>query len=440
MTIKKRMGILVAACITIAAINPSGVGAVTSSPEDTPVDPIGRARMLLPADTGTAAPATSKGARFTAYLERGLRGGSSWYDVYRYDRGTGEKRLVSRGIDGVQQEVHSGRPDISWDGRYVVFMSEASNLVPDDTNGDNDVFLYDSLEDELALISRAETGEIGQSDSEDPRISRDGRFVTFIGGAGLDPEDTNQAHDAFVYEIATGNLEIVSTAYDGSPSEEGALLTSISGDGRFVAFTSRSPDLLEEPLPDTPYELYLRDRQTGRTALVSHAPDGTPGDNSSYLSSISRTGRAIAFTSEATNLGPGGGGTNVFLYDVPTDTIELVTRAMDGNPAGGSDPEVSGNGRFVIFNSGSDYLVPYDVHHLRNVFLYDSSYNKVYVVSHGRHGEPVNGWYGSWDCEIAASSRFVLFVSQGSNVARHDEDTAQDVFYYRITRVGRRGG
>ena len=101
----------------------------------------------------------------------------------------------------------------------MVFASEASNLVPDDTNSDVDVFLYDAVADHTILISRAETGELGQSDSEAPRISHDGRFVTFIGGLGLDPEDTNLYADAFVYEIATGELEIVSTAHDGTPSD-----------------------------------------------------------------------------------------------------------------------------------------------------------------------------------------------------------------------------
>src|SRR6478735_8720236 len=102
----------------------------------------------------------------------------------------------------------------------------------------------------MILISRAETGELGQSDSESPRISRNGRIVTFIGGLGLDPEDTNFYQDAFVYEIASGELEVVSTAYDGTPSDKGAQATSISGDGRYVAFLSSSTDLLEQPDED----------------------------------------------------------------------------------------------------------------------------------------------------------------------------------------------
>ena len=92
----------------------------------------------------------------------------------------------------------------------------------------------------------------------------------------------------------------------------------------------------------------------------------------------------------------------------------------------------------MTFTSAANDLVPYDVHYLRNVFLYDSSYDTVYVVSHGRDGEPTEGPLGSSGSTIAASSRFVVFASDGRNIARADEDIYQDLFFYRITKVGLR--
>ena len=109
------------------------------------------------------------------------------------------------------------------------------------------------------------------------------------------------------------------------------------------------------------------------------------------------------------------------------------------SPEGGSSSaKISGNGRFVTFTSAANDLVPYETHYLRNVFLYDAADKLVYVVSHGRRGQPTEGPLGSSGSAIGASSRFVVFASDGSNIAPRDEDIWQDVFFYRITKVGLR--
>ena len=157
---------------------------------------------------------------------------------------------------------------------------------------------------------------------------------------------------------------------------------------------------------------------------------------------MSRTGSRIAFLSRATNLtnGPFDTRSDVFWRDVAEDRTELVTRSFDG---GSSDedtiwrPSISHNGRFVTYESSAENLVPDESHFRDDVFLFDSSYEVNYLVSHGRHGEPVDddGGRGSYHPTIGASSRYVAFGSSGHNIARGDKP-GQDVFLYRIRKVG----
>ena len=152
---------------------------------------------------------------------------------------------VSVASSGVQGNGRSCCPSISADGRFVAFASEASNLVPGDTNGAWDVFVYDRQTGEITRVSVASDGAQGNGDSGGPAISADGRFVAFYSSASnLVPGDTNGVEDVFVHDRLTGQTTRVSVASDGAQGNDLSWQPSISADGRFVAFASRASNLV----------------------------------------------------------------------------------------------------------------------------------------------------------------------------------------------------
>src|SRR5690606_11863360 len=141
--------------------------------------------------------------------------------------------------DGTQADRNSLVPSISADGRFVAFQSVATNLVPGDTNGNNDVFVHDRQTGVTQRVSVASDGAQGNGISTTASISADGRFVAFQSAASnLVPGDTNGATDVFVHDRQTGVTERVSVASDGAQGNANTSEASLSADGRYVAFQS----------------------------------------------------------------------------------------------------------------------------------------------------------------------------------------------------------
>jgi Tol biopolymer transport system component len=199
-------------------------------------------------------------------------------------------------------------PAISADGRYVAFGSLASNLVAGDTNGACDVFVHDRLTglterasvDSAGVQGNAQSGHFGVS------LSADGRYVAFASDAtNLVAGDTNAYSDAFVHDRLTGATERVSVSSAGGQGNYySGTSVNLSADGRFVAFDSSSFNL--DPNDPTFFsDIYLRDRLAGTTELVSIDSNGVHGDSYSTYNALSADGRVVAFSSLSSNLVPG---------------------------------------------------------------------------------------------------------------------------------------
>jgi Tol biopolymer transport system component len=231
-------------------------------------------------------------------------------DVFVHDRGTQQTTRVSVASDGTQSNNESGQPSIAADGRYVAFYSSGSNLVPGDSNGRGDVFVHDRQTGGTVRVSVASDGTEGNGWSLWPAISAGGRYVAFESGASnLVAGDTNGSYDIFVHDRQTGETTRVSVASDGTQGNDdsgndGELTHSISADGRYVAFQSRASNLVDGD-NNGREDVFIHDRQTSRTTLVSVAMGGGVGNDRSILSSISADGRHVAFTSVASDLVPG---------------------------------------------------------------------------------------------------------------------------------------
>jgi archaellum component FlaF (FlaF/FlaG flagellin family) len=273
--------------------------------------------------------------------------------------------------DGTQGNDRSWTPpSMSADGRYVAFHSDASNLVPGDTNRQKDVFVYDRQADTIERVSLAADGTQGSFDSRDPSISADGRYVAFESAASnLVPDDTNGQWDVFVYDRQTGTTQRVSLAAAGTQGNSSSNAPSISADGRYVAFESAASNLVPGDT-NGQRDVFVYDRQTGTIERVSLASDGTQGNDRCYTPAISADGRYVAFTSGpiATN------GTDVWIVDAYSDKVYKYTGAASRltgsqnaassfslNSANTSPKDIVTNGLnlWVVNDSTSDKVFKY---------------------------------------------------------------------------------
>jgi Tol biopolymer transport system component len=194
-------------------------------------------------------------------------------------------------------------PSISAEGRYVAFFSYASNLVPNDTNGSADVFVRDRQNGTTARVSLNSAGAQANGESGSVAISASGRFVAFGSAASnLVPGDTNGADDVFVRDRQNGTTRRVSVSSGGTQANADSYVRFISPDGRFIVIVSSASNLVPNDTNGAE-DVFLRDTQIGTTERVSLGPSGRQANGDSIFGSISTNGRYVAFSTEANNLG-----------------------------------------------------------------------------------------------------------------------------------------
>ncbi|HET6860637.1 MAG TPA: hypothetical protein VFH94_26505 [Streptomyces sp.] len=301
-------------------------------------------------------------------------------DVFLHDRRTGVTERISptgASYDGLRHFL-TYEPVVSGDGRYVAYASGAEDLVPGDANQRDDVFLYDRRKRTTELAQLSGTGEHGAGDAFTPAFAgaSGGRYVAFTSNtSGLaGEEDHASATDIFLRDREKKTTELISVphAHNRKTPSWGAAL---SGDARFVAFTSASRVLNPEgPAPTSAASVFLFDRETRRMRLVSAAADGTPADGRSDHVSLSGDGRYAAFTSVASNLTADDrdSSSDVFLRDMVTGEVRLVSEdtgqvSEDTDPGPGTG--VTDDGSAVAFDSAASNLVPDDSNVASDVFV-----------------------------------------------------------------------
>ena len=380
-------------------------------------------------------PAMSREGRFVAFMSDapdlvpGDTNGT--WDVFVRDRATGTTTRASVGAGGVQGNARSEQPAISADGRFVAFWSEASNLVANDTNGWPDVFVRDL---ESGLTERASVGSGGlqaNGDSYDASLSADGRFVAFESSASnLVAGDSNGVWDIFVRDRHLGTTVRVSVDAAGNQGTADSFGTSLSGDGRFVAFDSFAPGLVPGDTNGAS-DLFVHDRATGAIARVSVSSSGAQANSLSHHPTISADGRIVAFRSLASNLVPGdtNGTWDVFVHDredATTRRVSVGTSGVQGD-ASSERPALSSDGRFVAFRSDASNLVPNDTNGAADVLLRDTLAGTTRRASVSSSGGQADG--GSIiRPAISADGRFVAFASSATNLVPGDQNGRADLF------------
>lgn len=392
-------------------------------------------------------PSISADGRYVAFysLASNLVSGDTngAWDIFVYDRQTDEISRVSVSSSGEQGNGYSEAPSISGDGRYVAFDSYASNLVSGDTNGNPDVFVHDRQTGETRLVSISSGGEQGNDKSASPSISADGRYVAFVSDAiNLVSGDTNGFYDIFVHDRLTRETSRISVSSSGEQGNFGSLDPTISADGRYVAFNSNATNLVSGYIIGYS-NVFLHDRQTSETILISVSSGGEQGNNLSYGPSISADGRYIAFSSNASNLVSGDtinycdtdgdyiyddNCPDAFVHDRITGETSRISLSSSGEQGNNTSygSFISSNGRYVAFESLATNLVDGDTNEKYDVFMHDRVTEETIRVSVDNYGMQGNG--DSHSSSISADGRYIGFFSDAFNLVCGDTNGFMDVF------------
>ena len=287
-------------------------------------------------------------------------GGNGYSQIYLYSIETNQLWLVSRDAAGRPGNSDSQSPALSRDGLFIVFASSASNLVGGDYNNDADIFLYSRLDGRLTRITpRQPDGEPIDPDgpSGDPVISDDGQWIAFGSRASNYVRgDTNGTDDIFLYNRATGQFRRITQL--GVQLNGASYQVSISGDGRYVAFASQATNIDSRDTDSLP-DIYVWDRQTDVITLASVNSFGRKANLGGRRPSISHDGRLVAFESDATNLMPldGTPDTDIFVYDTQRGWVYPVSvRGCIPGESPSFVPVISGDGRMAAFQTTATNL------------------------------------------------------------------------------------
>jgi Tol biopolymer transport system component len=423
-----------------------GTSAVRASPSSPPTPATAAVTTLLSvASDGTHANADSFAARLSAdgstvafsSLATNLAGPEpvqpvNVVNVFVRDQRTGRTVPISQAPNGAPANGDSGNAALSADGSVVAFESAASNLVLGDTNGAPDIFVYDRASGRTTRVSVDSSGAQANDGSYTPSISADGRFVAFASDASaLVPGDHNRREDVFVHDRRTGRTILVSAASDGRPGNGNSYSPAISADGRYVAFASEATNLVRADTNGST-DIFVHDLQTGRTARVSVASDGAQANGDAFTPSISGDGRFVAFATDAGNLVPGdaNGASDVFVHDAATGRTVLVSAPRGGGPSdrGSFSPALSADGRFVAFVTDG-VLVADDTNNTEDVYVAALSSGALRRASVASDGTGGNG--PSLAPSLDGDGSAVAFESLASNLVVADSNGAEDVFFHR---------
>jgi hypothetical protein len=356
-------------------------------------------------------------------------------DVFLRDRTAGTTTRVSVSTRGTQGNCDSFPSDesISDDGRFVVFASCADNLARHDRNGAFDVFIRDTQAATTEPVSVSSTGRYGDGDSFVDAISGSGRYIVFTSFTdNLVPGDTNDAADVFVRDTVAGTTSRIDVASDGTQTDCDSFSGTISDDGRFIAYDSCADNLVPGDTNGRA-DVFMRDTVANTTTRLSVTTNGTQGNDDSFAATISGDGATVAFTSNATNLAraanANGHKADIFVVSVTTGAIQVVSTNDDfhaGNKESCCSKALSDDGRFLVFRSFANNLVPGDTNHASDDFLADLSSGGISRVSVSSSGGQGNA--DAANAVISGDGRWALFASLASNLVPGDTNGVFDTF------------
>lgn len=347
-------------------------------------------------------------------------------------------------VDSSETEANgsSVQPKVSSDGRYVVFQSVATNLIGagNDTNNRTDIFLHDTQTKSTTRVSVSDSETQADFSSTLPDVSADGRYIVFkssatnLIGAG---NDTNAVTDIFVRDTQLETTIRVSVDSNEVQANGQSGVPRISDNGRYVAFISRATNLIGAGNDSNgSQDVFVRDMQAGTTARVSVSNSDAASNGDSYAPGISADGRYVAFYSSATNLIGVGSDNNsvndIFVRDTKLGGTTRVSVSNSGSEVNGGsyEPRISADGRYIVFQSDASNLIASDTNGAADVFVRDTQASTTIRVNVDKSGSVGTAFgFGTVSIGISADGRYIVFNSNATNLAPEgDSNGAYDVF------------
>lgn len=363
------------------------------------------------------------------------------YDIFMRDMESQETTLVNVTVDGGFAALGAvNYVQMTPDGRYVLFTSEDSNLVPGDTNGYGDVFVRDMVSQETTRVNTAADGtEANYHPNGDGSISDDGRLVVFGSGASnLFPGDANGRQDCIVKNLQTGAVTNISYAHDSGLGNGHSFYPTISGDGSKVAFISYATNMVPGDVR-TEANLFIRDLGTGAIERVDATTAG--GESATEVDiancDLDYTGRRVVFGSRQTEIVdvPVGVLSQVYLRDTESDETTVVARTVDANVSNGqcNAPTITSDGRWVSFVGAATNLVANDTNGTYDVFLRDMDSETIERLNYNENDEQLNG--GTYEQGLCNDATTVVFNSWATNIVEPFSPGGRGHIYSRVFRV-----
>ncbi|HSH03023.1 MAG TPA: hypothetical protein VLL52_10935 [Anaerolineae bacterium] len=384
----------------------------------------------------------SSNGRFVAFATHATNlapDNNTYSDIYLRDITLGLTQRITLAPDGSESNGRSLDPTISANGRYIAFTSYATNLVPDDTNLSRDIFLHDRQTGLTELVSLTHTGQQSNNISMKPSLSSDGRYIVFVSEAtNLVPNDNNNNQDIFIRDRLQQTTKRISHNDDGVEGNSNSYNPVISANGRYIIYASSSHNLVPNDTNGV-NDIFRHDLATNTTILISQNEQGIIGNGHSQYPDISADGRYITYYSQATNLVPNDNNQafDIFWHDTVTNQTVRASRDSNGREANDSSfyQALSGNGRYITFMSYATNLVPTDTNNGTDIFLFDTHNQQIKLLSINTAGQQANNSTAVRQPAISNNGFYVVFDADATNLIYDDTNEADDIFYHNTIHL-----
>jgi len=295
---------------------------------------------------------------------------------------TGQLTLASNTASGTMGNADSTVARISGDGQYVVFQTVADNLGYGGTGSTANIYRKNLVTGQLLLVSANSSAVMGNGNSTYATSSYDGRYVAFtsassnlIGGVSF---------GVFYKDMNTGQVSLVSSDSSGTSGNAASSNASMSADGRYLVFNSTATNLVTNDT-NAVSDIFMKDMSTGATTLVSQTSSGTLGNALSFRPALSSNARYVVFYSNATNLvaGDTNATADIFMKDLSTGAISLLSQSASGQLGNSNStfPAISGDGQYILFQSNATNLVSGDTNATTDIFVVGNPTSAHYLAS-----------------------------------------------------------
>lgn len=318
-------------------------------------------------------PAISDDGQWVSFASYGLLDDDTnfEYEIFLRNRKQQTTKRLSESAAGDPPDGRSLQSHVSADGKWVAFDSRATNLVPDDSNGVGDIYLYEIDTETLQRVSLTNAGEQADGESFGPHFSADGEILAFVSAASnLVDGDGNSTNDIFVRDLSNQSNQRITA--NGVEANDHMYRASPSETGQWVAFDSGASNLVAGDTNDR-FDVFVWDMDTGQVERVSVRSDGQEIDGHSFNPDISRNGRYVTFSSVGSNVVDGqfSGYYGIYVHDRESGETVRVDRSATGDIANGysGQTKFDPSGQVIVFDSFADNLIPTDTNATGDVFL-----------------------------------------------------------------------